>query len=158
MCAISGLVGLDWSPEILESMLKTMHRRGPDERGIHTEKDLALLHTRLVIVDPAGGKQPMKLHYGGETYVLVYNGELYNTEEIRKRLTTLGHRFLGHSDSEVVLHAYAEYGAGCVERLNGIYAFAVWEEPGNRLFLARDRMGVKPLFVAQKSKKKKEKT
>lgn len=146
MCAISGVIGLPWSEEVLEAMLATMHRRGPDERGRYTRENTALLHSRLAIVDLDGGKQPMKLRWAGETYVLVYNGELYNTEELRLELIRKGHCFNGHSDTEVVLHAYAEYGEGCTEHFNGIYAFAVWEETHRRLFLCRDRIGVKPLF------------
>lgn len=150
MCAISGVIGMPWSEEILQAMLETMHRRGPDGRGIYTSGETALLHNRLAIVDLKGGKQPMQLHWAGETYVLVYNGELYNTEDVRKMLEKKGHCFEGHSDTEVVLHAYAEYGGDCVEYLNGIYAFAVWEEQRQRLFLCRDRIGVKPLFFYQK--------
>ena len=88
----------------------------------------------------------MTLRWGGQDYTLVYNGELYNTQELRQELIAAGHQFAGHSDTEVVLHAYAEFGADCVHRFNGIFAFAVWEEKSRRLFLARDRMGVKPLF------------
>lgn len=88
----------------------------------------------------------MTLNWGGQDYTLVYNGELYNTQELRQELIAAGHQFTGHSDTEVVLHAYAEFGADCVNRFNGIFAFAVWEEKNRRLFLARDRMGVKPLF------------
>ena len=80
----------------------------------------------------------------GETYVLVYNGELYNTYELRRELESLGHSFQSHSDTEVVLHAYIQWGEGCIDRFNGIFAFAVWEERARRLFLARDRIGVKP--------------
>lgn len=123
-----------------------MHRRGPDENGIYENEIAALLHSRLTIIDPDGGKQPMYLSWAGEAYTLIYNGELYNTREIREELESLGHCFKGHSDTEVVLHAYAEFGEKCLERFNGIFAFGVWEEKKKRLFLARDRMGVKPLF------------
>ena len=130
-------------------MLDTMRRRGPDAQGTYVHGDTALLHTRLAIIDPEGGKQPMSLDWAGERYTLVYNGELYNTEALRSVLTDCGHTFLGYSDTEVVLHAYAEYGAACLDQLNGIFAFAVWEEKRGRLFLARDRIGVKPLFYMQ---------
>lgn len=149
MCAIAGLVGLDAEEQTLDRILKTMARRGPDDRGISTSPGCTLLHTRLAIIDPVGGKQPMRLTHNGETYTFVYNGELYNTAEIRAALQKHGHRFLGHSDTEVVLHAYAQWGAGCVERFNGIFAFGVWEQGSGRLFLARDRIGVKPLFYAE---------
>jgi asparagine synthase (glutamine-hydrolysing) len=105
-----------------------------------------LLHARLAIIDPAGGAQPMILQMGEQRYILVYNGELYNTAELRRDLEQQGHRFEGHSDTEVVLHAYIQWGDQCVERFNGIFAFAVWEQGRGRLFLARDRIGVKPLF------------
>lgn len=146
MCAIAGLVGIAYDRTILNKMLATMHRRGPDENGIYQNEIAALLHSRLTIIDPDGGKQPMYLSWAGEAYTLIYNGELYNTREIREELEGQGHCFKGHSDTEVVLHAYAEFGEKCLERFNGIFAFGVWEEKKKRLFLARDRMGVKPLF------------
>ncbi len=149
MCAIAGILGLSTDPVVLQKMLDTMTRRGPDGQGTFREEEVALLHARLAVIDPKGGRQPMGLIWAGETYLLVYNGELYNTEEIRKELLQLGHRFEGHSDTEVVLHAYAQWGESCLERFNGIYAFAVWEAERKRLFLARDRIGVKPLFYGE---------
>ena len=146
MCAISGVIGAEVGDEAIQKMLQTMHRRGPDGQGVFREGDVTLLHARLAIIDPAGGKQPMAICWADEEYILIYNGELYNTEEVRHGLLQKGHRFLGHSDTEVVLHAYAEYADRCTERLNGIFAFAVWERKKHRLFLARDRIGVKPLF------------
>lgn len=146
MCAISGLIGLDYDKKICENMLATMRRRGPDGNGIYDDADCALLHTRLAIIDPAGGKQPMRLEWGEESLILTYNGELYNTGELREDLKLLGHRFNGHSDTEVLLHAYAQWGEEVVHKLNGIFAFAVLEKNSRRVFLARDRMGVKPLF------------
>ena len=149
MCAIAGILNLSYTQETLERMLGTMARRGPDGRGIHQKPGLALLHTRLAIIDPLGGAQPMTLTWEGEHYTIVYNGELYNTYELRGELEREGHRFAGHSDTEVVLHAYAQWGPGCLDRFNGIFALAIWEERENRLFLARDRVGVKPLFYAR---------
>ena len=146
MCAISGMIGLPAEEAVIQKMLATMRRRGPDDKGVYTDDFCALLHARLAIIDPENGRQPMELHWAGEEYILVYNGELYNTEELRRELTALGHTFTGHSDTEVLLHAYAAFGADCVEKLNGIFAFAVWEKKRKRLFLARDRIGVKPLF------------
>ncbi|MGM9549457.1 MAG: asparagine synthase (glutamine-hydrolyzing) [Faecousia sp.] len=146
MCAISGIIGLPASEETVSKMLATMYRRGPDDKGVYREGGCTLLHGRLAIIDPVGGRQPMKLGWAGEDYTLVYNGELYNTQELRRELAGLGHTFQGHSDTEVLLHAYAQFGADCVEKLNGIFAFAVWEGQRKRLFLARDRIGVKPLF------------
>lgn len=146
MCAIAGIVGLDFNDLVADKMLSTMLRRGPDDRGKYTSNECMLLHTRLAIIDPEGGRQPMELEWAGERYTIVYNGELYNTGELRKELTALGHHFQGHSDTEVVLHAYAQWAGKALDMLNGIFAFAVWEERQRRLFLARDRMGVKPLF------------
>lgn len=123
-----------------------MQRRGPDGSGVAMMAGICLLHARLAIIDPAGGQQPMKLTWQGKHYTLVYNGELYNTQEVRDQLEKLGHEFSGHSDTEVVLHAFSQWGEGSLQKLNGIFAFAVWEREEKRLFLARDRMGVKPLF------------
>jgi len=152
MCAIAGLISLIAGEDTCRAMLKTMKRRGPDDAGIWQQEDAALLHSRLAIIDPAGGRQPMELFFSGEEYILVYNGELYNTKQIRKQLEQLGHSFCGHSDTEVVLHAYAQWGKDCVKEFNGIFAFAVWERKRRRLFLARDRIGVKPLFYMKHGK------
>ena len=146
MCGIAGTVGRKIDARAVTGMLATMARRGPDAQGVFQTGDCTLLHSRLAIIDPEGGRQPMEIQFRGETFVLVYNGELYNTVELRRELIGLGHQFAGHSDTEVVLHSYAQWGAGCVERFNGIFAFAVWEKNACRLFLARDRIGVKPLF------------
>ena len=146
MCAIAGILGLPVEESVIQEMLETMRRRGPDGSGICREQDCTLLHARLAVIDPEGGGQPMTLVWEGKTYTLAYNGELYNTEQIRRELHALGHSFRGHSDTEVVLHAYAQFGAECLDRFNGIFAFAVWERESRRLFLARDRIGVKPLF------------
>ena len=146
MCAIAGTVSMAISEDTYRRMLQSMERRGPDASGIWQHEDTALLHSRLAIIDPEGGKQPMELSFGGEYYVLVYNGELYNTQEVRNELVRFGHTFTGHSDTEVVLHAYAQWGSGCLSKFNGIFAFGVWEKNRKRLFLGRDRIGVKPLF------------
>ena len=146
MCAIAGILGLPYDETIIQNMLGTMHRRGPDGNGAAMASGVCFLHTRLAIVDIDGGKQPMQLIWQGRQYTLIYNGELYNTEELRYQLRKLGHEFAGHSDTEVILHAFAQWGEECIEKLNGIFAFAVWERDSRKLFLARDRMGVKPLF------------
>ena len=146
MCGIAGFVDLPYTETIAENMLSTMARRGPDDRGWGQIENCCLLHSRLSVIDLEGGRQPMRLCWGGEVFTIVYNGELYNTDELREILTKSGHRFLGHSDTEVILHAYAQWAEGCVERFNGIFAFAVWEHKRRKLFVARDRMGVKPLF------------
>ena len=123
-----------------------MAPRGPDGRGTYRVEDCTLLHTRLAIIDPEGGKQPMDLTWGQERYTITYNGELYNTGELRRELEGLGHVFTGHSDTEVLLHGFAQWGEAVLDKLNGIFAFAVWMERKKKLFLARDRIGVKPLF------------
>ena len=148
MCAIAGVVGLACDKNTVLHMLQTMARRGPDGNGYYQDNYCTLLHTRLAIIDLQGGKQPMELDWAGETFQISYNGELYNTVEVRRELCALGHRFAGHSDTEVVLHAYACWGEDALHKLNGIFAFAVWEKNAKRLFLARDRIGVKPLFYA----------
>ena len=146
MCAIAGILGLPFDSQILDTLLRTMQHRGPDGTGSYMQRQCCLLHSRLAIVDPEGGAQPMHLCWSGEEYVITYNGELYNTQELRDTLQAMGHEFVTHSDTEVVLHAYAQWQEACVERFNGIFAFGVWEKNKKRLFLARDRMGVKPLF------------
>lgn len=154
MCGIAGQVGRD--PRAIQAhygaycaMQQTLARRGPDQRGMYISGRAALIHARLAVVDLENGLQPMQLDWKGETYVLVYNGELYNTSELRAALANRGHSFTGHSDTEVLLHAFAEWGTDCVERCNGIFAFAVWRVNAGTLFLARDRCGVKPLFYTQ---------
>ncbi len=146
MCAIAGILDLSNHSELIEKLLGTMGRRGPDANGSFAFQEGCLLHSRLAIIDIDGGMQPMTLDWAGEDYTVVYNGELYNTPELRSELKALGHQFQGHSDTEVLLHAYAQWQDACVHKLNGIFAFAVWEHSRRRLFLARDRMGVKPLF------------
>lgn len=148
MCAIAGIVGYIPQSKEVGAMMATMQRRGPDGSGKYQNKDCTLLHTRLAIIDPQGGQQPMAAQMAEEQYIIVYNGEIYNTEEICAELKLLGHHFRGHSDTEVVLHAFIQWKEACVDRLNGIFAFAVWCEREQRLFLARDRIGVKPLFYA----------
>ncbi len=149
MCAISGLIGLYSDEKICRTMLKSMLHRGPDGEGIYRCNQCTLLHSRLSIIDPEGGAQPMKCSWEGKRYVIVYNGELYNTKEIRRELLRYGHIFEGHSDTEVVLHAFAQWKEAALTRLNGIFAFAVWCETDNKMFLARDRIGVKPLFYME---------
>lgn len=154
MCGIAGWLdkNIDLSQKFntLMKMSKTLERRGPDEHGEYIRPEAALLHRRLSVIDPEGGKQPMSAFEKGEKFTIVYNGELYNTDELRKELSAQGIDFLTHSDTEVVLKMYIRYGTSCAERLNGIFAFAVYEENAGRLFLCRDRIGVKPLFYAER--------
>ena len=146
MCAIAGVIGLPAEETLQKAMLDTMKHRGPDGTGVFQNPYCCLLHARLAVIDPRGGKQPMELSFADEHYVMVYNGELYNTGEVRSQLLELGHEFQDRSDTQVLLHAYAQWGEGCLEKLNGIFAFAVWHCREKKLFLARDRIGVKPLF------------
>ena len=131
---------------ILHGMKRTLTPRGPDAEGTYFDEDAALVHRRLIVIDPEGGKQPM--HSPDRNTIIIYNGELYNTPELRTELMSRGHEFVGHSDTEVLLHAYLEWKTDAFSRLNGIFAFAIWEKRERRLTLCRDRLGVKPLFFA----------
>ncbi|MDR1217321.1 MAG: asparagine synthase (glutamine-hydrolyzing) [Oscillospiraceae bacterium] len=153
MCGIAGQVGLDdfdaeRLTEVYEDMKYVLRRRGPDQSGVYIDRGTALIHTRLCVIDVENGRQPMEFREGPRKFVLVYNGELYNTDELREELTSLGHNLTTRSDTEILGRAYMQWGEDVVEHLNGIFAFAVWEEYTRRLFLARDRIGVKPLFYA----------
>jgi len=151
MCGIAGEI--DWNQgskgnklPIFEAMQCKLRRRGPDQEGMYIDGPVVLIHSRLCVVDIENGKQPMNITLGDEEYVLIYNGELYNTSELHEELAALGHKFIGHSDTEVLLHSYVEWREDTVNRLNGIFSFAIWEKNRNNLFIARDRMGVKPFF------------
>ncbi len=149
MCGIAGTISFSEDMrndmKIYEKMQRAMIRRGPDQRGIVLTREAALIHTRLAVIDISGGRQPMSCSYGERTYTVVYNGELYNTREIRRELEQ-EFDFETSSDTEVVLKSYIKWGKACVDRFNGIFAFAVYDEAEHRVFLARDRIGVKPLF------------
>ncbi len=144
MCGIAGYVGSS-TPEHLAAMLRELSHRGPDDSGIHAEPEAGLGMTRLAIIDLAGGHQPMANEDG--SLWIVFNGEIYNHRELRPALERSGHHFQTHSDTEVILHLYEEAGAGCVEQLRGMFAFAIWDRSRRRLFLARDRIGKKPLYL-----------
>lgn len=150
MCGIGGFVDYERDARrggpILHGMKRTLTPRGPDAEGTYFDEDAALVHRRLIVIDPEGGKQPM--HSPDRNTIIIYNGELYNTPELRIELMSRGHEFVGHSDTEVLLHAYLEWNTDAFSRLNGIFAFAIWEKRERRLTLCRDRLGVKPLFFA----------
>ncbi|XEQ91902.1 Asparagine synthetase [glutamine-hydrolyzing] 3 [Sporomusa carbonis] len=154
MCGITGWI--DWEQNltekshILSAMIETLAARGPDAQGAYITPHAALGHRRLSVIDPVGGAQPMIRFRGEQKFVITYNGELYNTPEIRQELEARGHTFSTHCDTEVLLVAFIEWGPACVERFNGIYAFGIWDEANQSLFLARDRIGVKPLFYAER--------
>ncbi len=149
MCGIAGQIGyvenMRRMSAVMEQMSEAVAPRGPDASGQYADDNAYLVHRRLAVIDPENGAQPMSI---GDL-VLVYNGELYNTNELRRELERRGVRFEGHSDTEVVLRSYAEYGDECVKLFNGIFAFAVWDRRRRRLFMARDRIGVKPLFYSR---------
>ncbi|MFI7067131.1 asparagine synthase (glutamine-hydrolyzing) [Kribbella sp. NPDC050124] len=152
MCGITGWV--DWErrpadePGVLEAMTDTLACRGPDGRGTWLDGHAAIGHRRLAVIDPKGGAQPMLAHArpGSKPVVLTFSGEVYNFAELRTELRARGHRFTTRSDTEVVLRAYLEWGAECVRRLEGMFAFAVFDAERERLLLARDRLGIKPLY------------
>ncbi|MDD4565572.1 MAG: asparagine synthase (glutamine-hydrolyzing) [Eubacteriales bacterium] len=153
MCGIVGWTdfsrNLTKETKVIESMTNKLIPRGPDAAGYWFSPHTAFGHRRLVVVDPQGGQQPMMRQKKSINYVLVYNGELYNTNEIRQELICRGYTFQGWSDTEVLLQSYIEWGEKCLEKFNGIFAFAIWNEQKNELFLARDRIGIKPLFYSQ---------
>ena len=150
MCGITGWVSFDRDltaeATTLHAMTETMACRGPDDRGVWAEGPAALGHRRLAIIDLPGGRQPMSLDTPEGTVALVYSGETYNFTELRRELTDRGHRFTTDSDTEVVLHAYVEWGDALAERLNGMYAFAIWDGRRDKLVMIRDRMGIKPFY------------
>ncbi|HAN09978.1 MAG TPA: asparagine synthase (glutamine-hydrolyzing) [Clostridiales bacterium] len=154
MCGIVGWVNFEECIKdkkyMVESMTETLAKRGPDAAGIYEKENILFGHRRLAIVDLEGGKQPMTRKMGKFEYTLIYNGELYNTEDLRKILVEKGYSFEGYSDTEVLLVSYMEFKEDCVEYLNGIYAFAIYDEYKNQIFIARDRLGVKPLFYTVK--------
>lgn len=150
MCGIVGIfhfrepVTID--RDLLSRMNETQFHRGPDEGGLHTEPGLGFGHRRLSIIDLASGQQPLFNEDG--TVVVTYNGEIYNFPELAEELQNLGHQFKTHCDTEVIVHAWEEWGERCVDRFRGMFAFAVWDRNKKTLFLARDRLGIKPLYYA----------
>ncbi|RFU62158.1 asparagine synthase (glutamine-hydrolyzing) [Peribacillus glennii] len=154
MCGITGWIdyrrNLGKETGIVGRMTETLSKRGPDQSNLWADTHAAFGHKRLTVVDPEGGCQPMLKQHRERTYILCYNGELYNTEDIRKQLLLKGYSFKGHSDTEVLLTSYIEWKEKCVDLFNGIFAFAVWDMEEQKLFMARDRLGVKPLFYAEK--------
>lgn len=150
MCGIVGFVNYkkDILPykNVLNQMTNELSKRGPDEDGYYLKEHVALGHKRLIVIDPEGGKQPMVEKYSFGEYAIVYNGQIYNTKELRETLIEHGFEFESHSDTEVLLKSYIYYGKDVVHHLNGIFSFAIWNSHTEELFLARDHFGVKPLF------------
>ncbi len=155
MCGITGFVNFKENIKdnigILKSMTDTLINRGPNAEGTYISNNVMFGHRRLVVVDPEGGKQPMKKVVNGKEYVIVYNGELYNTEDLRKELIKDGFTFEAYSDTEVLLLSYIRWGMDCIKKFNGIFTFAIYDEKEKRVVLARDAMGVKPLFYTVKN-------
>ncbi|MBC5997345.1 asparagine synthase (glutamine-hydrolyzing) [Romboutsia ilealis] len=156
MCGIAGWCNLNDNikdyTNTVEDMIETLRFRGPNSEGIKAYTHAILGHRRLAIVDPTGGIQPMTKVIGDREYTICYNGELYNTEEVRESLIQKGYKFNSYSDTEVLLIAYIEDGPSCLDYINGIYAFGVWDDYKQELFLARDPLGVKPLFYTFKNR------
>ncbi len=148
MCGIAGWINFSENikrkTDIMEEMSRRLAPRGPDEQGSFYSEHCNIVHRRLVVIDPDNGKQPMT----EENYTICYNGEIYNTVQLQKELEGLGYRFRGHSDTEVLLMSYIQWGEKCLDKLNGIFAFAVWDSSRKKLFMARDRAGVKPLYYS----------
>ena len=153
MCGIVGIVDIrdkrQIDRDLLEKMNSSQIHRGPDDGRVHVEPGVGLGHRRLAIIDLSTGQQPM--YNEDETVVVVYNGEIYNHDVLRKELESCGHIFRTHCDTEVVVHAWEEWGEDCVKRFNGMFSFALWDRNRSALFLARDRLGIKPLYYAELS-------
>jgi len=150
MCGISGLLKLDGSRadvHQIRRMIATLHHRGPDDRGCYISGSAGLGHARLSIIDLQGGAQPMSTADG--RFWITFNGEIFNFIELKEQLLSKGHRFLTRSDTEVILNAYREFGEDCINHFNGQWAFAIWDTEERKLFLSRDRLGVRPLFYTQ---------
>ena len=147
MCGIAGFIGIqrsrDNSEELIDSMCKVIRHRGPDDQGVWVGDGAALGMRRLSIIDLAGGHQP--IFNEDQSILIVFNGEIYNYRELGKELQERGHRFTTNSDTEVIVHAYEEYGDDCVKHLRGMFTFAIWDRKRQRLLAARDRFGKKPL-------------
>ncbi len=150
MCGIAGLINRDGQladTSLLREMIGVLAHRGPDETGIHSEVNVGLAHARLSIIDVASGQQPMSNR--DRSIWITFNGEIFNYLELREELVKKGYEFATRSDTEVLLHLYEEEGTNCVHRLNGQWAFAIWDRHARCLFLSRDRMGIRPLFYTQ---------
>ena len=150
MCGISGVLKLDATQvdtDQFGQMIASLRHRGPDASGIHVQGSVGLAHARLSIIDPQGGAQPMSSADGN--LWITFNGEIFNYIELREELVSKGHRFRTCSDTEVILNAYREYHESCVDHFNGQWAFAIWDASEQKLFLSRDRVGVRPLFYTQ---------
>ena len=149
MCGIAGIYDRSASSHIqlmsrIQKMTSHLVHRGPDDCGFHVDRYIALGHQRLSIIDLATGHQP--IFNEDKTKCIIFNGEIYNYLDLKAELLTRGHSFATNSDTETILHAYEEWGVDCLKRLTGMFAFCIWDQSAETLFLARDRLGEKPLF------------
>jgi asparagine synthase (glutamine-hydrolysing) len=155
MCGITGIFYTDFSEtvskDLLQAMTSVLFHRGPDEGTVYVDGAVGLGHRRLRVIDLEGGKQPIFNEDGN--MCIVFNGEIYNFRELQRELKKTGHRFHTNCDTEVILHAYEEFGEDCIRQLRGMFAFAIWDRKKRRLFLARDRMGIKPLYYCWNGRK-----
>ena len=158
MCGIAGIINFKkklytykaYNTLLVRDMARALYHRGPDASGEWVGEHAAFSHSRLSVIDPMGGAQPMKRKIGEYEFVITYNGELYNTDDLRNDLKKFGYNFTTTSDTEVLLYAYIHYGEKCVDMLNGIYAFAIWDTMRQKVFICRDRFGVKQFFYTKK--------
>ena len=148
-----GICGFNWeNKDLVRDMAHVISHRGPDQEGYFVDNNISLGHKRLSIIDLSiKGKQPMFNEDG--TICVVFNGEIYNFKGIQKDLEEKGHKFFSNSDTEVIIHAYEEYGTSCLNLFNGMFAFAIWDSNKKELFIARDRIGIKPLYYYHKDGK-----
>src|SRR5437764_4368784 len=150
LCGIVGIVHRDSThsvaPAVIRQMCNAIRHRGPDDEGVHVDGPVGVGMRRLSIIDLAGGHQP--IFNEDRSAVIVFNGEIYNYAELRRGLVDRGHTFTTQGDTETILHLYEEEGPACVARLRGMFAFAIWDAKARALLLARDRFGIKPLYVA----------
>ena len=151
MCGICGIYNFNSdqpvNKEFLQRMTSVLRHRGPDDEGFYIRNNIGIGVRRLEVIDLETGHQP--IHNEDKTIWIVSNGEIYNFKDLRKELEKKGHRFYTKSDTEVIVHLYEEYGKDCLQKLNGMFAFAIWDSKGEKLLLARDRIGIKPLFYIE---------
>ncbi len=149
MCGIVGILDR-WNepnPARAQRAAESLKHRGPDDAGLYSDEHVCLAFRRLSVIDLEGGHQPMSNEDG--SIWTIFNGEIYNFGRLRQELLALGHRFKSHSDTEVIVHLYEEYGDACIERLDGMFGLAIWDSNNQRMLLVRDRLGIKPLYYAE---------
>lgn len=152
MCGFVGLLNFNKNIEnisnVISSMNNALSHRGPDEEGYYVSDTIALGHKRLIVIDPQGGKQPMSATFKNNNYIICYNGQIYNTSELKDDLISHGFEIKTSSDTEILLKSYILYGKDILKHLNGIFSFAIWNEKNKELFIARDHFGIKPFYYS----------